>query len=251
MIKRLILLCLPFILVSCGENNPIKKVVEAIVASKANARTEQVTERYNEVEDLIVDGVYLSQCMKIYSKSYDGFLNIRESTTTKSRQIGQFRNGPEPAYVLKREGKWLKIYYRGMKGYVHESLISYEPTIAVTVNVDADWLEGIWGNNGYTAYLIFNNGTYAYEQQYGTICVGTYMLEGNEIVLTPVVHLQSDYHAGRERLAIDVSRRTLGGMSRNGFCSEADLDGEYWDNCMITKDSFKSRKKHYKTLLPK
>ena len=250
MIKKLLLLCISLALISCAEN-PIKKVIRSLITEENGNTTEVGQVREDPIENMIVDGVYLSECMKIYSKSYDGFINIRESTTTKSRQIGQFRNGPEPAYVLSRDGKWFKIYYRGMKGYVHEAFISYTPTIAVTVNIDGDWLEGIYGNNGYTAYLIFNNGTYAFEHQYGTVCVGTYMLEGHEIVLTPVVHLQTDVPAERMRLAIDVSRRTLGDMERSGFCSERDFEEEYWDNCMITKESFKSRKKHYKTFLPK
>lgn len=244
MFKKLFILCIPFLIVSCAEN-PIKNAVKSIIT--------KVTEKQPEdtFADTIVDGVYLSECMKIYSKSYDGFINIRESTTTKSRQIGQFRNGPEPAYVLSREGKWFKIFYRGLKGYVHEAFISYTPTKDVTINIDGDWLEGIYGNDGYSAYLIFNNGTYAYESQYGTICIGRYMLEGNEIVLTPIVHLQSDLPADKERFEIDVTRRTIGGMERGSFYSSADFYEEYRDYCMITKEDFQYRKKHYKTLLPK
>ena len=185
-----------------------------------------------------------------HAGSDDGFVSIRATASSKGEVVGKFKNGPRPAYVLGQQEQWLEIYYDGVRGFVYEKYTTLEPTVEVTVNVDGDWLEGIYGFNGYIAYLIFDNGTYTYEQQYGTICMGKYRLEGNEIVLTPVLHLMPDLPCEVERHPINVAEKTLGGMGRSAFgvIDPNDEEGDMGE-FMITSETFYATKKLVKSRL--
>ena len=246
--KTLFALSFALLIVSCGGNgNKSARNVDEV-------DDDEVTTTATKSDDSdkwdAVEGFDLRECTKVYSDSYDGFVSIRATASSKGEVVGKFKNGPRPAYVLGQQEQWLEIYYDGVRGFVYEKYTTLEPTVEVTVNVDGDWLEGIYGFNGYTAYLIFDNGTYTYEQEYGTICMGKYRLEGNEIVLTPVLHLMPDLPCEVERHPINVAEKTLGGMGRSAF---GVIDPNDEEGCMgefmITSEKFYAIKKIVKSRL--
>ena len=139
-----------------------------------------------------VDGVNVYSKPKIYADSFDGYLNIRSAPSTSSEIIGAFCNGQVPGYVIKQEGNWAKIYYRGDVGYVYKKNTSSRPTVAVTSEADVSWLEGIWSDNRCDACLLFDNGTYMIEimhmEEGNEVEIGTYRLAGNSVILSPFMY---------------------------------------------------------------
>jgi uncharacterized protein YgiM (DUF1202 family) len=129
---------------------------------------------YNTVADEIV-----------YSHSYDGYLSIRDTPSSKGVKIGKFRNGPEGAIKLSESGNWVEIDYNGIVGYVSKKHVVTYPTKAVTVDIDEKWLAGPWypAHRNY-AYMIFNNGTYTVQYEYGTLADGTYQVDGDEMIFS-------------------------------------------------------------------
>lgn len=59
----------------------------------------------------------------VYSAASDGYTNIRTSTSTNSRIIGELHNGGSGARLLGQSGNWYKINYNGTVGYVHKSQV--------------------------------------------------------------------------------------------------------------------------------
>ena len=111
-------------------------------------------------EPVYVDGVNVYSKPKIYANSFDGFLNMRSAPSTSAKIVGAFRNGEIPGYVIKQEGNWAKIYYQGVTGYVYKKNTTSTPTVAVTIDVDGEWLQGVWVHmEGFESYAFFNNGT--------------------------------------------------------------------------------------------
>lgn len=219
---------------------------------------------------IYVDGVNVYTKPKIYADSFDGFVNMRSLPSSKGNIVGKFRNGQVPGYAIKQEGNWIKIYYKGLTGYVYKKYTTSKPTIEVTVDVEGSWIEGLWGNNGYTVYMFFDNGTYEYRTDKWDTLIGTYRLAGNSIVLTPYryegrdhreeigdgdhVVLYSDQLAGYwdpEALVIDVKNQTIGGMERSEFTDPPTPDDEYWDGCMVTREEFFGEKASVKAALGK
>ena len=123
---------------------------------------------------IYVDGVNVYTKPKIYADSFDGFVNMRSLPSSKGNIVGKFRNGQVPGYAIKQEGNWIKIYYKGLTGYVYKKYTTSKPTIEVTVDVEGSWIEGLWGNNGYTVYMFFDNGTYEYRTDKWDTLIGTY-----------------------------------------------------------------------------
>lgn len=228
-----------FATVSCGSSS--KKEQEKEI-EELKATLEELQEEMESEPDVVVD-----TRPRVYANAYDGFTNIRATPSSKGTILGKLRNGPEGALFLREEGNWIAIDYNGTTGYVYKTYVQNFPTKAVTVDVDGKWLEGVYltPGGGYSAYIIFDNGYYAYEHQYGTIAYGRYKLEGNEIVLT-AKNRTNDLDleiTPVERLKINVGRKTIGGMSKSRFISEEEWE-EYGGEIIFTKDSFKQFKKH-------
>ena len=135
---------------------------------------------------------------------------------------------------------------------------------AVAVDVDGEWLQGIWDAGGECEggeYLLFDNGTYEHRIDYIMMNseLGTYRLAGNSVVLTPVISKGlmrtydehtvtysgmievSDYIENPEpqSFVINVNNRTIGDMKRKGF-------GE-----TITREEFFEAKASVKSALKK
>lgn len=220
-------------------------------------------------EPIYVDGVNVYTRPKIYSNCFDGYLNIRSTPSSKGNIIGKFRNGRVPGYAIKQEGNWVKIYYKGVTGYVYKKETSSKPTVEVTVDVDGSWLQGIWqdAENKYFYLLLFDNGTYEYWDIMNRE-FGTYRLAGKSVVLTPIMSRtlvrtyngEGGTYSGMievdepiedpsqsffidpesQSLIIDVYNRKIGGMQRKGF---GDIG---W-----TREEFFKEKKSTKSILKK
>ena len=181
----------------------------------------------------------------LYSNSYDGYTNVRESASSKAAVLGELRNGNDYVTMIGEEGNWYEVEYYDQIGYVHKDYVSHTPSKPVTVDVDAKWLEGVWTCMGLTYYVVFSNGKFALEQQYSTIGYGRWHLEGNEIVFT-LKHVtdfarewELPYKRGDvERYVINKGERKVGEMERYNTPTELE-EGE--DG--ITKSYFKSLKK--------
>ena len=126
---------------------------------------------------------------RVYSNSYDGYTNVRQSASAKAAVLGKLRNGNEYVNVIGEQGNWYEVEYYDLIGYVHKDYVSRNPSQPVTVDVDANWLEGAWihedSRSMYYEYIhIFNNGKFAREDSTDILGYGKWKLEGNEIVLT-------------------------------------------------------------------
>ena len=162
----------------------------------------------------------------VYCNSADGFLNIRETPSSKGRILGKFRNGPHGAVYLGESGNWTEIDCNGLVGYVYTANLSYTPTKEVTVDIDEKWLMGPWyPSNKEYAYLIFNNGTYTVQYYYGTIAYGRYHLEGDEIVFeTTMLRSGLGFPVSTyERFRINLSPKRIGHLTKRALVKEDDL----------------------------
>ena len=180
---------------------------------------------------------------RVYSNSYDGYTNVRKSPSSKGEVLGKLRNGNEYVVVIGEVDKWLEVEYYDQIGYVHRDYVSETPSKPVTVNVDANWLNGCWTDYGYVYYVVFSNGRYAYLHQYGEMGYGKWYLEGNEIVfvLTYVTEYgrEMDCKTGqKERFIINRASNKMGEM--NKWDTPAQLE-EGEDG--ITKGYFNTLKK--------
>lgn len=163
---------------------------------------------------------------KVYSKAYDGYINIRDSSTSKGTIIGKFKNGPDGAICLSQTGEWTKINYKGVTGYVYTKYLSDSPTEDVTLSIDGNWLKGIWRNaEEQYAYLIFNNGTFALQSASGTLAYGTYMLKGNDIEFNIKQLLSSMDISKIKRFRIDSSSDEIGPLRKQSFLNNTEMYG--------------------------
>ena len=64
-----------------------------------------------------------AKTMLIYSNSYDGFVNIRQRPSAQSAILGELVNGGSPATFISSSGKWYKVSYNGIVGYVHKNYV--------------------------------------------------------------------------------------------------------------------------------
>ena len=160
----------------------------------------------------------------VYCNSYDGYLNIRSTPSSKGEKLGKFKNGPEGAIKLSESGSWVEIDYNGVVGYVSKKHVVTYPTKAVTVDVDEKWLTGPWyPSHRNFAYIIFNNGTYTVQYEYGTLAYGTYHLEGDEIIFSATMLSNQGYDVGSyERHKITVSPKRIGPLTKRSFIKEDD-----------------------------
>lgn len=124
---------------------------------------------------------------KVYSCSYDGFVNIRQTASFQASKIGKFKNGSEGAILIQNLGQWMKIRIGSLVGYVPSRFVQDEPTVAYTGTVTADWIQDAWyGTDG--IYCIYNNG-YWIKNPYWDVeddVYGYYIMENNSVKLIKV-----------------------------------------------------------------
>ncbi|MBO4820147.1 MAG: SH3 domain-containing protein [Prevotella sp.] len=63
---------------------------------------------------------------QIYSNSYDGYVNIRKSPSAESAIVGEIVNDGPPATFISNSGKWYKVNYNGVVGYVKKEYVRVE-----------------------------------------------------------------------------------------------------------------------------
>jgi hypothetical protein len=135
-------------------------------------------------EDSTYTSDYRRDADLVYADSYDGYLNIRATPSSKGTIVGKFRNGPQGAIKLGVSGNWMEIDYNGVVGFVLKKSVVTYPTKAVTVDVDEKWLAGPWyPSHRNFAYVIFSNGTYTVLRKYIIACLDRHVLHRVLIVL--------------------------------------------------------------------
>ena len=177
-----------------------------------------------------------------YANSFDGIINIRETPTSKGTVIGKFKNGTEGAVLLEDGTEWVHINYRGVVGYVYKKYVTNTPTKEVLLDIDGDWLKGVWrkSNENY-AYLIFNNGTYAIQSASETLAYGTYMLEGNDIVFFTTHNIGVSVPSV-QRFTVDVTYERVGNMYKYQFIEESETY-QYRGRLAWTKSQYAALRK--------
>ena len=171
------------------------------------------------------------QSHKVYSNAYDGYINIRESPHSNAPVIGVFKNGPDGAILLSREGDWTKIEYNGIVGYVYTKYVQDVPTVAYTGTATIDQIAGVYDNFGFSLFLYFD-GTYCIGGEASVLERGRYILQNNEVKLMP---LYSDFSESEEQiLPIDVANKKVGNYKKQPFLTESEISrakakyGEDW-----------------------
>jgi hypothetical protein len=186
---------------------------------------------------------------KVYSNSYDGYTNIRETPSLKGKIIGELRNGPDGAVLISKTEGWSKINCNGVEGYVYTKNLSTSPTEEVTISTDINWINGIWRNdNEQYAYLIFSNGTFAIQSTSGTLAYGTYILKGNDIEFSIKQFLSSMEISKIQRHGIDTATNRIGQLRKRDFLSESEQYNNT-DDLTWTKSQFNALKKEIRALL--
>ena len=183
----------------------------------------------------------------VYCNSYDGYLSIRSTPSSKGEKIGKFKNGPEGAIRLSETGSWVEVDCNGVVGYVAKKYVVTYPTKAVTVDIDEKWLVGPWypSHRNY-AYLIFNNGTYTVQYEYGTLAYGTYQVEGDEIIFSATMLSNQGYDVGSyERHKITVSPKRIGPLTKRSLIKEDDR-WKYYGELVWTWAEYAQLKKQTK-----
>lgn len=165
--------------------------------------------------------------IRVYSNAFDGFVNIRQAPTTKSKIIGRLNNGNDYLVQLGVQGKWTQVQLQGQVGYVNSAVVGYTPWKPVTLGVDADWIEGAYeccvcvGECGYDL-LVFNNGKFALSEGAGYIVAyGTWKFEGKDIVLLVKKIVECcGFEVGEEyRATVDVINSSIDGCRKNSYYS--------------------------------
>ena len=223
----------------------IYSILLAGVALVAVASCGNRGKKTEAVEDVVEEPAEV----RVYSNAYDGYTNVRQKPTSKSKLVGTIRQGNEYVVATGVEDNWIQVDYYGQTGYVHKDHVGDTPCKPVTVNVDANWLSGCWTAGNDIHYCIYSNGRYTTEYIYDETIMrihGKWHLEGNEIVLTAVyVHKYSGAYYSKsgdaEIFTINKSTATIGGMKkyalpRQNEVLECEYDG-------ITKESFNFLKK--------
>ena len=152
------------------------ELFEAIFSSKYEAIIDG-EDKKGEKE--VLDGVG-DELPKVYSKAYDGYLNVRAQPTTKGQILGRLSNGPEGAELLGVEGKWTKVRVNGVVGYVWSADLQSTPT--EPVYIDAAAVVGEW----YCANQVLSiksNGKFVHRSGSMVSLDGTWSLYHSSVVL--------------------------------------------------------------------
>ena len=214
-------------------------------------------EDYRREEGAISTNSSRESTQYVYSGAYDGFVNIRATPSYSAPIIGEFRNGPEGAILLEREGDWFKIDVNGLVGFVPAKYLIKTPTVAYTGDISVDWLEGKWLSSisatGAVITFIFNNGDYVQANENGRTEMGRYMMQNkDEIAMHPVWIEDGADIAERSKVYIlKITNRTekeMCRLSEDGpgmwyrqirFMTPEEVEEKYGDG-IGTIDSFRS-----------
>ena len=160
-------------------------------SSKKSKKSEDNEESEdNEDDEDLDDKKEDSKSRKVYSKCFDGYLNIREKPNAQSKILGKLSNGPKGAELISNDGKWSKVRVNGVVGYAWSKDLQSTPT--EPVNIDAGAVIGEWydedyiGSNACDKITINNNGKfvrYFYMEGAESEDKGTWHLSRNKIVL--------------------------------------------------------------------
>lgn len=184
---------------------------------------------------------------KVYSKAFDGFVNIREKASGNSAVVGKFFNGPDGAEFISEteDGVWSYIKYKESIGYVNTEYIQRKPTIKYTGSVDANWISGCW-SDGHYGLVIFNNGTWYLSYEYDGI-YGRYIMQ-NEEVRFKTISNPFNLSEFNETLEIKTAEAMLGNFCRVDFITE-EAEGTDWP--IMTKETYSSLRKEVSSELKK
>lgn len=160
---------------------------------------------------------------KVYSNAYDGFANIRQQPDAKAQVVSILRNGPQGAALLGYEGKWAKVVYNGVTGYIYSPYITTTPTREVLVDITTGWLFGRWSCSHYGGTNTINikkNGTWDMEGNMDELAIfykGNWYLEGDEIVLRQTSSEDMDgnyFNYTGKRYRLDEYNHTMDGWRK-------------------------------------
>lgn len=172
----------------------------------------------------------------IYANAYDGFVNVRAQPSAKSAKLGELKNGPNYLVKLGVEGNWTKVKWQNGVGYVNSSLVGDTPWKPVTLNIDANWIEGQYSFN-HCDWFIFSNGRYVCFWNCSPWEYGVWRFEGNEIVLTTKIVTEYEERCqlgccvgNEKRMEVDEQDSTLGGMFKRTLESKRKLIAEFGEN---------------------
>lgn len=203
-----------------------------------------------EPEEVIETAYEDASVIKMYSNSYDGYTNVRKSPSSKGEVLGKLRNGNEYVVVIGEVDKWLEVEYYDQIGYVHKNYVSETPSKPVTVDVDANWIEGIWWmNGGWECYLIFSNGKYTIVKEwYENVVAGKWHLEEDNIVFTPkYFDKESQWWNESYRkvviMKINKAARTIGQTKKWTFSNPNDEEYQCRGSMEWSKADFNKEKK--------
>ena len=218
------------------------------VASCGNrGKKDQVVMPEEEVVETVAED---ASVVKMYSNSYDGYTNVRKSPSSKGEVIGKLRNGNEYVVVIGEVDNWYEVEYYDQIGYVHKNYVSEIPSMPVTVNVDAKWVEGIWFcYEGMQCYLIFSNGTYTLVGEgYENIVAGKWHLEADYIVFSPKYFNKesrwwNDSYYKIVRQKINPTAHTIGDSMKSPYGNPNDPEYQCQGSMEWSKTDFNAEKK--------
>lgn len=127
---------------------------------------------------------YESDVPMVYSKSYDGYLNVRAGASTTSQVLGKLRNG-EAAELLSIEGKWTKVRVNGIEGYIWSADTQSYPSDPVYIDASAVVGEWAWcdENAHFDSCTIESKGDFYMSGYLSMEASGKWHLSGSDIVL--------------------------------------------------------------------
>ena len=198
--------------------------------------------------------------IRLYSNSYDGFVNVRQDKSVKSPILGKLKNGEDYLVQLGVDGNWVAVNWHGMTGYVNKSVVGSTPWKPVYLDIDSNGFQG-WYSNGYTSYLVFSNGKYAAVHQYGDLVYGVWRFEGTDVIfkarsVTDYGRSCNNYVGQEERYGVTVKSKsniTFGShkkkllrpnsyyYSRDEYLSGSDM--------VVSKEDFQDYKKKVSKLV--
>ena len=162
--------------------------------SKKSKDNEDSEDNEDNEDDEDLDDKKENRKSKVYSKCFDGYLNIREKPNAQSKILGKLSNGPQGAELLSKDGKWSKVRVNGVVGYAWSKDLQSTPT--EPVHIDAGAVIGEWeGEEPYEYYdniVIKSNGKFTRDYDWGgrDFCIyeGTWSLSRNQIILKSPDH---------------------------------------------------------------
>lgn len=152
--------------------------------SKDNEDSKDREDREDDEDDEDLDDKKENRKSKVYSKCFDGYLNIREKPNAQSKILGKLSNGPQGAELLSKDGKWSKVRVNGVVGYAWSKDLQSTPT--EPVHIDAGAVIGEWcgriSEHETSYYDIKNNGKFVLYLGGEECNDGTWSLSRNKIV---------------------------------------------------------------------